>query len=140
MVHFLNIILLFAVISLSVLYYFNRKIVKSLEKHINTINQDLAITKQNHYESFNAKCVLEKENKSLRKRLIASRLKSTEGLFELLPGFIYDSENNIVAIDIKATLDYANYNSEKKQVDLIIKDIRGDQYRIIKHIKNESPN
>lgn len=140
MVHFLNIILLFAVISLSILYYFNRKIVKSLEKHINTINQDLAITKQNHYESFNAKCVLEKENKSLRKRLIASQLKSTEGLFELLPGFIYDSENNIVAIDIKATLDYANYNSEKKQVDLIIKDIRGDQYRIIKHIKNESPN
>lgn len=140
MVHFLNIILLFAVISLSILYYFNRKIVKSLEKHINTINQDLAITKQNHYESFNAKCVLEKENKSLRKRLIASQLKNTEGLFELLPGFIYDSENNIVAIDIKATLDYANYNSEKKQVDLIIKDIRGDQYRIIKHIKNESPN
>lgn len=140
MVQFLNIILLFAVISLSMLYYFNRKIVKSLEKHINTINQDLAITKQNHYESFNAKCVLEKENKSLRKRLIALRLKSTEGLFELLPGFIYDSENNIVAIDIKATLDYANYNSEKKQVDLIIKDIRGDQYRIIKHIKNESPN
>lgn len=140
MVHFLNIILLFAVISLSMLYYFNRKIVKSLEKHINTINQDLAITKQNHYESFNAKCVLEKENKSLRKRLIALQLKSTEGLFELLPGFIYDSENNIVAIDIKATLDYANYNSEKKQVDLIIKDIRGDQYRIIKHIKNESPN
>lgn len=140
MVHFLNIILLFAVISLSILYYFNRKIVKSLEKHINTINQDLAITKQNHYESFNAKCVLEKENKSLRKRLIALQLKSTEGLFELLPGFIYDSENNIVAIDIKATLDYANYNSEKKQVDLIIKDIRGDQYRIIKHIKNESPN
>lgn len=140
MVHFLNIILLFAVISLSILYYFNRKIVKSLEKHINTINQDLAITKQNHYESFNAKCVLEKENKSLRKRLIALQLKSTEGLFELLPGFIYDSENNIVAIDIKATLDYANYNSEKKQIDLIIKDIRGDQYRIIKHIKNESPN
>lgn len=140
MVHFLNIILLFAVISLSILYYFNRKIVKSLEKHINTINQDLAITKQNHYESFNAKCVLEKENKSLRKRLIALQLKSTEGLFELLPGFIYDSENNIVTIDIKATLDYANYNSEKKQVDLIIKDIRGDQYRIIKHIKNESPN
>lgn len=140
MVHFLNIILLFAVISLSILYYFNRKIVKSLEKHINTINQDLAITKQNHYESFNAKCVLEKENKSLRKRLIALQLKSTESLFELLPGFIYDSENNIVAIDIKATLDYANYNSEKKQVDLIIKDIHGDQYRIIKHIKNESPN
>lgn len=140
MVHFLNIILLFAVISLSMLYYFNRKIVKSLEKHINTINQDLAITKQNHYESFNAKCVLEKENKSLHKRLIALQLKSTEGLFELLPGFIYDSENNIVAIDIKATLDYANYNSEKKQVDLIIKDIHGDQYRIIKHIKNESPN
>lgn len=140
MVHFLNIILLFAVISLSILYYFNRKIVKSLEKHINTINQDLSITKQNQYESFNAKCVLEKENKSLRKRLIALQLKSTEGLFELLPGFIYDSENNIVAIDIKATLDYANYNSEKKQVDLIIKDIRGDQYKIIKHIKNESPN
>lgn len=140
MVQFLNIILLFAVISLSLLYYFNRKIVKSLEKHINTINQDLAITKQNQYESFNAKCVLEKENKSLRKKLIALRLESTEGLFELLPGFIYDSENNIVAIDIKATLDYANYNSEKKQVDLIIKDIRGDQYRIIKHIKNESPN
>lgn len=140
MVHLLNIILLFAVISLSILYYFNRKIVKSLEKHINTINQDLAITKQNQYESFNAKCVLEKENKSLRKRLIALQLKSTEGLFELLPGFIYDSENNIVAIDIKATLDYANYNSEKKQVDLIIKDIHGDQYRIIKHIKNESLN
>lgn len=140
MSHFLNIILLFAVISLSILYYFNRKIVKSLEKHINTINQDLAVTKQNHYESFNTKCVLEKENKSLRKRLIALQLKSTEGLFELLPGFIYDSENNIVTIDIKATLDYANYNNEKKQVDLIIKDIRGDQYRIIKHIKNESPN
>lgn len=140
MLHFLNIILLFAVISLSILYYFNRKIVKSLEKHINTINQDLATTKQNHYESFNAKCVLEKENKSLRKRLIVLQLKSTEGLFESLPGFTYDDENNIVEINIKATLDYANYNSEKKQVDLIIKDIRGDQYRIIKHIKNESPN
>lgn len=140
MLHFLNIILIFTVISLSILYYFNRKIVKSLETHVNTINQDLAITKQNHYESFNAKCVLEKENKSLRKKLIALQLKSTEGLFELLPGFIYDSENNIVMIDINATLDYADYNSEKKQVDLIIKDIHGDQYRIIKHIKNESLN
>lgn len=140
MVHFLNIILVFTVISLSLLYYFNRKVVKSLEKHINTINQDLAVTKQNHYESFNAKCVLEKENKSLRKRLIALRLKSTEGLFELLPGFTYNDENNIVEINIKATLDYTNYNSEKKQVDLIIKDIRGDQYRIIKQIRNEQVN
>lgn len=140
MVHFLNIILLFTVVSLSMLYYFNRKIVKGLENHIKMINQDLAITKQNHYESFNAKCVLEKENKSLRKRLIALRLKSTEGLFELLPGFTYDNKNNIVEIDIKATLDHAHYNSEKKQIDLIIKDIRGDQYRIIKQIKNESPN
>lgn len=140
MLHFLNIILLFAVVSLSLLYYFNRKIVKSLENHIKIINQDLAVTKQNQYESFNAKCVLEKENKSLRKRLISLRLKSTEGLFELLPGFTYNDENNIVEIDIKATLDYVNYNSEKKQVDLIIKDIRGDQYRITKQIRNESIN